>query len=556
MSSILKNPTHRAQLGYNGFDMSCVDKFTSTVGELLPRYYDYLSPGDKVTCNVQMLTRTMELDSAAMMHLVEHIDWFFVPFEQLYKPFGSVYYGIKDLQSSNFVNAVSPNFPSCGLNVIANAMVDSQFESTFPFYSQFGSEIARYQWRLIESLGFPTISSGNAFVSSGTGTDQGVYTKIVPWLAAAYQKIYFDYYRLSDRELNDAEAYNLDRWYNSASISDTAIVKMFTLRYRPWKKDFFTNQFISPVFTDGSTSQHDSNNLNRVNQWLTEVSNVGIIAPSVGEDGTKATTVAIGDSSTAVYDRQFNPANVSTVFAVNKLLEITRRAGKHYDMQTLAHFGIDVPTGIAGEVMYLGSQSSDINIGDVIATAASETNALGQVGGKGYGSGSGHPITFTAPCHGVLMAIYSCVPEVDYSQAGLDRLNTYHKPQDMFIPEYDNLGMQPLFRYQSSFGSITSNSEILGWQYRYSELKTKFNRVTGGLKQGRTLAYWTTQRGGMVNSSLEQFLINPSYLDSVMLVNYDASAGSSIYSTDPLIHHFYFDVKKSAKMSTYGLLPL
>ena len=100
MSSLLSNPSHRAKIGYNGFDMSNYLKFSSSVGQLLPVYYDILSPDDKVSLQAQIKTRTMELESAAMCQLNEYLEWFFVPMNQLSHAFGSILYNISDLDSS------------------------------------------------------------------------------------------------------------------------------------------------------------------------------------------------------------------------------------------------------------------------------------------------------------------------------------------------------------------------------------------------------------------------------------------------------------------------
>ena len=60
-SSVLLNPQHVAKIGYNGFDMGQEIDFTSGTGQLLPVYYDILSPGDKVSCKAIIKSRTNPL---------------------------------------------------------------------------------------------------------------------------------------------------------------------------------------------------------------------------------------------------------------------------------------------------------------------------------------------------------------------------------------------------------------------------------------------------------------------------------------------------------------
>ena len=44
----LDNPQYQANNNYHAHDMSMTRKFSSSVGQLLPVYHDFLYPGDKV----------------------------------------------------------------------------------------------------------------------------------------------------------------------------------------------------------------------------------------------------------------------------------------------------------------------------------------------------------------------------------------------------------------------------------------------------------------------------------------------------------------------------
>lgn len=569
MASILANPTHRAKLGYNGFDMGHYLKFSSSVGQLIPVYYDYLSPGDKVNLQAQLKTRTMELESAAMVSLTEHLEWFFVPFEQLSHAFGSLIYNIGDLNSSLWQHDISNiNLPKISFkDVISETFDKSILSSTFtPFLPAHPSagQVQQYnadQLRLLDALGFSVFSGlyfslGKPLSQAGQNYDN---FKPAPWLLGAYQKIYSDHYRLSDRQVNKARYYNFDFFQDGSSLS-SAIAgvdanNICTLQYRPYRKDFFTNTYVSPLY-DGYVGGLDVGNTDyeKVNQWLTSVSDYVLQDENNEINKRRATHSYLGGNTLTV-------PNIRTLFAIDKMLEITRRAGKHYDKQVAAHFGVSVPTGISGESFFLGSQESRIDIGDVIATAGTESDPLGRVGGKGYGFGQpDKPISFTAPSHGVLMCIYSCEPIVDYTQVGLDRLNSYVHASDFYVPEFDNLGMQPLFHYQCRmpwFNGFPTGS-FAEWQYRYSELKCKYNRVFGSLST--SLRYWVPQVNTFDSGELHSYFVRPDYLDDIMLVNYNSKMDykkiSDIYATDPLIHEINFNVKKSSKMSTYGLINL
>lgn len=578
MQNFFSSPSRVANIGYNGFDMSHTLKFSSTTGELLPVYYDFLQPGDKINISAELRTRTMPLQTAAMGKINEQIDLFFVPITQLYQFFPEFFYGIQDFKTSFAIatDTVSKNFPSIDLQQFAdylNAIVRPSEADESPDYDNIWSYY-RYtngtSLRLLEALGIPVVSIQQALER---GDLVGDYS-INPMFACAYQKIYFDYYRLTDRELNDPLAYNLDAYYEGGSILDFNMAKMFKLRYRPWKKDFFTNLFTSPLMGNTSIGSNSGVDLTSTfQQWLNGNVQYTTKNESDAVDTLNPTQLSPTASASTNHSRFLSPTSIRTSFAVQKLLEVTRRAGKHYDKQTLAHFGVDVPQGINGEVSFLGTLlKSDIAIGDVISTSSvPDGSSLGEVGGKGYGYGRGSDIKFTAPSHGILMAIYSCYPDADYSQTGFDRLNTYVDTSAFPRPEYDNLGMQPLFGYQIEYDPTISgeapsvlNNRIEGWQYRWSELKTKFNRVIGALASTRSLDFWSLQRNIIGGSSIQGYLVPPFALDGIMMVQYEFVANATpvgasnstlanIYDTDPLIHNLYIDCQKSSKMSTYGL---
>lgn len=572
MNNLFKNPSHKAQIGYNGFPMDSLLKFTSTVGELLPVYYDILQPGDKVTCDYQLKTRTMELASAAMMSVTENVDWFFVPMNQIYQFFGDWYFGIQDFKTS-FADLSGPQ--QTALPFLSKAEFQKLLTNcqAYPDFLVDGGSLTNHElvgtsYRLLDMLG-----TAASFLLENSPTPQSglsvpeVPMGFCPIFACAYQKIWFDYYRLSDRTANDPHAYNLDRFSSSAAIDASTesltLAKMISLRYRPWKRNFFTSLYTSPLFGGGSVgafSEADGDNylLDSYHQWLFNSAS-GVYSSLIQPDGDGN---IVEPSALVNRVTETSPTAARSAFALQKLLEITRRSGKHFDDQTLAHFGIKPNTGISGEVMFLGHNESVINIGDVISMADTEAAPLGKIGGKGYGFGKGSSIKFTAPTHGILMAVYSAEPEQDFTAVGYDKLNALMNRADWFTPEFDNLGMQPLFLYQcdapaSVYERDLSPSDIIGWQYRFSELKCKYNRVLGGF--ARDLAYWTPQT--IFNSNHpSSFYVNPKYLDSVMLVPYNFKVteglhtdGYDPYKYDPLIHELFIDVKKASKMSTYGL---
>lgn len=596
-NKLLKNPQHVAQMGYNPFTLHRSVDRTDTVGQLTPCYSALLKAGDKIDASVFIRTRTMPLLAPASASLHQCVDWFFVPLNQILQQFGNWLENVRDEKSDFYADLTANNSPQnlpCFNpgNLFVYLAQDLSLDNDQHAYD------AQDSLRLADCLGIPV-----AYIMDDWNTSEGwnvgaasFTNKLNVFFPAAYQKIYYDFYRLSDREKNDPQAYNFDS-FMKASNSPTSsndigsrLLKLFKLHYVPYRKDYFTNLFISPVQGQKDLSSYGINPA-QVNQWLSGLSGLALYSPSSGlafpsggyttVQDSNPTTVGLRTTSgvsatTAMVSGLVNPPNISTMFAVQKMLEISRRAGKHFDAQTLAHYGVNVPLGISGEVMHLGHHEQPFIIGDVISTAETDDSPLGEMAGKGYSSGTmKNHVRFEAPYHGVLMAIHYVIPDVVYEQSGFEKEQTYITPADWPRPETDSLGMQPLFGYECQPLGYSSGSDVVGWQYRYQELKMKYNVAYGGVHPKGSLHYWALSRYKPVDNNLYSFLVPPTYLNDIMVNSFSYDNGvanvvnsatgsgtyirfvySRLYVNDPLVTHFEFNVKKSSKMSTYGLLPL
>ena len=575
MNKLLTNPTYRSNTGYSGNDLSHTVDFSSTVGHLLPVSWDILQPGDKVSIQARLKTRTQPLISAAFGEIEEHVRTFFVPFSQIYKPYEQLFNGIQDY-GSDFYNAVIYNnrlsdiLPIVSLGQIFNYLKDHTPTADGQDATTFFETC-----RLLECIGVPI---QHMLEDLGTNSDTSWMQHSVNLLPLlAYKKIWYDFFRDTDRILNDPSAYNYDSWVDSSThtISAERLAKFFTIGYVPCKKDTTNNLFVSPVFGEYGVGGDKLNTLlDSVNNWLTG-NNPTITTSSGTQAQTSDPTSVRPVASTQVpYSQAINVATLRSAFAANKLLEITRRAHKHYDAQILAHFGVKVPMGISGEAMEVGHHTQDIVIGDVIATADtslgsgdSRTGApLGEVGGKGYSHDVSNFDNFEASTHGILMTVYYARPRYVYMQTGLDKKLAYTKISDIPRAEYDDLGMQPKFLLNQVIDYTASrNSAITQWEYRYSEVKTAMSRAILGLSRG--LKSWTISRLPFFVSALD-FYVKPTDINQIMEVPYATTisrvvpqyveqtmrlASISAFDTDPLINQLRLVYKKTSKLSTYGL---
>lgn len=598
MPKIDEMPKYRANLSKHTHDLSHDFGFTCSTAHLLPVFHDYLNAGETVEVGFNYFLRTQPLQSAAMSKLKCHTEYFFVPMQLLYQPFGSFLYGITDEYSSMFANQLMDVLPVLDLDHIMDAKKGA---STRSYYKQNGVTVgesdAALIYRLADMFGFDPTR-----MVTGSVSTEHVNPNVFPYQYLAYNCIYEYYYRLDNREIFDQNLFNWDQYYQRTTPidADDNIWDIFYMRYRPLGNDYFTDVKVSPIVD--VLNLNNKNNLQIANNWLSRnlfgslAGDIVLKSGSIGSPGDFVSFSPTGagfndpslnvstvfgfnssqvanSSKDSINGADINTANIRAMFASEKLWSITGRAKKHYDDQTLAHFGFEVPHDPKHEITCFGHDVSDINIGEVISTSntwdGTNGSPLAEIAGKGYGSQSGKKHKFTAPCHGVVMVIYSVTLDRNYIQ-GVPKYNVMRDRSDLYQPEYDHLGMQPMFMYEVGDYVLANHGNIYGWQYRYEQWKRRYNRLTRGFSNAVTPGYgvgafssWfnvsyqnlTDDTNKANTSSFVNFLNLPTDINSIMLVSYQVnwSGSGSPYSYDPFIVASHIDCKKISTMSDYSL---
>lgn len=599
-------PQHIANLPKTGFEMSQSFGFTSSTGMLLPVYQDFLNPGEKVRFSGNLFSRTQPIVTAAMVDVDVYLDWFFVPASMLYTLFPSLMWMTDDRLSSFYDSKAITNFPIMDVNHALSfgrhndgPMTDVSMYDAADYY-YYGDCIAKGRFRLADHLGFNPFGVF-AHYEGLAQTDflQNLVTNpnVFPMYPLAYQAIYEKHYRLQERESFDPLWFNADLYTgNNTAYTNNADYSPFTLRYRARKNDYFMSNMPSPIMSgmsmlgsNGTPDRMPSTILSKIDNWLGD--------PSVQLAGNSDVDFAgnspipsesLGSSAGSVeFSGEFlssglSPANIRSVFAVEKLLRITGRAEKNYDAQVLAHFGWKVPHDVKHEISFLGSDVGILHIGEVVSDAETFNSAdgsgaaLGAIGGKGYISINGKSRSFTAPVHGVLMCIYSAVPRQRYF-GGFDKQNSITSRLSFYQPEFDKLGSQPIFAYECEFESLENSADVIqGWQHRYSQWKRKYDRVSTAFMDNNvsdsvnqysawvlaTKPYRNSIRyadQGLDGDNRDNYICGPHDLDNIMVMDYSSAFDSSyfnapwlMFATDPFINDFHANVKKVSTMSKTG----
>lgn len=613
MSKLDKNQRIRTSKPRNVFDLSHDYLFTATTGQLRPVSHDILQPGDKVKGKFNFFLRTMPLSTAAMVDVDFMVDYFFVPMELLWLPFGAWWSQTKSYPFPSEGDGTPSILPP--LNSLPYVHLDDIFH--FDFRSV-ADKFASY--RLLDDLGLSGAIFGdkNAVVNYDVVQQSSNYPYFFPWQAAAYQCIYQHWYRDEERESFSTLSYAMT---DGEFTDSTQIVDMFTMRTVNRMDDYFTSSKLSPLVSDinNSTFPLGDYNLGLGNQAfvidplvldsnLNNSSNTGpnnLMNYGNTDDGG-------GNTSRAVNQ-------LRALFAQEKLLHVMNMTHKDYDSMVLARLGYDVPKDVKHGVQHLGHDVCQLNIQEIVSgsnTFTGETgSALGDLAGQGKAiSRDFKGFNFTAPCHGVLMSIWTCRTRPKYTVSAL-RKDMLVDITDFFTPELDDLGMQPQYKYetalvnrlQQGYPAVDKSINpfiITGWNYRYEYLKRNINRSSlafmraddgiftpegGDWHPGyNSYSQWSYSRVPLdpaikVNGlsfdpeddyysrpHVDLYKVQPTELNNIMLTQWLAIPPTStedpsqfaedwykypwlMYQRDPFIVDGRFDCKKVSAMSIYSM---
>lgn len=577
----------------NAFDVSQRQLFHMPLGMLMPCFVRDLNPGDHLKIRLGGFTRVRPLNTAAFARATQHVQAFFVPYKLLWSYWDEFITGLRQSDTHHSVR-----FPDQSSALTVPMLNIRQYLSTISNRTDmFGFNRLAGTCRILDMLGY-----GNAielFIQSGLKIESPF--NVNPFRIAAYQLIYQDWFRNDDFEYRNRSWFNLDGLSGNAPTSvSNDVVEMLTARYCLWKKDV-TNNVVPTLLYDQIPAsikrfQGDPALLSKdaalgssYNSLSGIVKGDPTLIANVDFLTKRANNVyAYADEHVGNGHALLSLASLRNAYALEKLLETTRRAGKNYDDQIAAHFGyVTKHGGRSSQSLYLGGTNAPLAISEVISTSSSDVASfgsvgeqvdngngsyLGQIGGKGVIAMNGD-VEFTANEHGVFMCLMYISPEAVYESNFLDPFNRKFNREDYFMPEADQLGMQTMqvsdlmlsrhFRdpdeeaQDGDFLTPTELNQLLGWQPRYSEYKTNRDIAHGQYRRYTNLGSYISPKAmyedisgdaGSRYLSSRYFHVSPSSLDGIFAMDYDG-----MFETDQFDVNLDINAMLVSNMSVSGM---
>ena len=571
MKLLKPSPNH----GRNDFDLSHRHLFPANFGELIPGTCIETVPGDKITLRVSDLVRAQPMVTSPYLRAKQHVDVWFVPYQLMWSRFNEFVVDKDEPASSVVRNRLY--IPHTDLASLASAL--HAFGST---YSDVHSKkTVNLVARNLDLLGL----CGSLLDGFNKGDLQFANKKVNLWRLLAYNLIWYREYRqqyyddgkyllpasMASQAAGAAFLFNMD-FLSCETVASSfldsgdpdllqLLIAMIQPRYRTWKKDLFTGLMPSTQFGNVSTV------------LSTQVGNSVVVfrSPSTITD-TPTVAELYKNGNLALFQQQGGGSSYLEASGVNSSLDIlalrkseavqkwrerSLLAGNQVQDNFEAHYGVKPASHMDVHPRHVASFDAPLNIGDVMATAdtgVGDNRYVGDVAGKGIMSFDGNQeIRFETSDFGVMMVIYSILPEAEYNSNGIDRMNALLEREDYFFNEYENLGLEAVDK--SVITDNTNGTGVIGYAPRYFGYKQKLDRVCGQFQKFQgydgQFAPWASPKFDVDDIAagnpipLSTLYVNPAVFNNNFHVAFDV--------VDQFLVDFYCDVEAIRQMSVSGM---
>lgn len=177
--------------------------------------------------------------------------------------------------------------------------------------------------------------------------------------------------------------------------------------------------------------------------------------------------------------------------AVQQYYEALARGGSRYREQVQALWNVTISDKTVQIPEYLGGGRYHININQIVQTAENDTSPLGETGAMSVTPINESSFTKSFEEHGFVIGV-CCVRHNRSYQQGLERFWSREDRLDYYVPQFANLGEQPVKKKEIMLTGTTTDEETFGYQEAWADYRMKPNRVSGLMRSNATgtLDFW------------------------------------------------------------------
>lgn len=180
--------------------------------------------------------------------------------------------------------------------------------------------------------------------------------------------------------------------------------------------------------------------------------------------------------------------------SVQQYYETLARGGSRYREQVQAIWNVVISDKTVQVPEYLGGGRYHVNINQIVQTSGQQTDAdtpIGETGAMSVTPINESSFTKSFEEHGFVIGV-ACVRHNHSYQQGLERFWSRQDRLDYYVPQFANIGEQPVKKKEIMLTGDASDEETFGYQEAWADYRMKPNRVSGLMRSNATgtLDFW------------------------------------------------------------------
>lgn len=180
--------------------------------------------------------------------------------------------------------------------------------------------------------------------------------------------------------------------------------------------------------------------------------------------------------------------------AVQQYYEALARGGSRYREQVQALWDVVISDKTVQIPEYLGGGRYHVNINQIVQTSGQQGNEdtpIGETGAVSVTPINESSFTKSFEEHGFVIGV-CCVRHNHSYQQGLERFWSRKDRLDYYVPQFANLGEQPVKKKEIMLTGTSTDEETFGYQEAWADYRMKPNRVSGKMRSNATgtLDFW------------------------------------------------------------------
>lgn len=180
--------------------------------------------------------------------------------------------------------------------------------------------------------------------------------------------------------------------------------------------------------------------------------------------------------------------------AVQQYYEALARGGSRYREQVQALWDVTISDKTVQIPEYLGGGRYHVNINQIVQTSGQQSNndtPIGETGAVSITPINESSFTKSFEEHGFVIGV-CCVRHNHSYQQGLERFWSRTDRLDYYVPQFANLGEQPVKKKEIYLTGAETDEETFGYQEAWADYRMKPNRVSGRMRSNAegTLDFW------------------------------------------------------------------